>query len=253
MGRLQAAYRYGYFFNKYAGLVELGIATICAKWAYGYFTNIDSGESIASGLWYVAGGIIFFKMANRNLRNRINIHEDKKYIKNNISSVPLEFITEVRIEDTENLEHIIRKSQKGESREWGTLLKAHAEKDIGIVTEILDYESAERSGLILAKRFNSMDMDKDKLPEYNGSHHNHPTRFSKYTAPFHYSIVLNYRAINKVNSINLLTFRNGDDVEVIAYNKNYTYIPKDKNNKSILIKANHKKILEYLRLNNKNR
>ena len=158
----------------------------------------------------------------------------------------LELVDKVMIEDTKGLENIIKRSEQGEFKEWGTGLKAHVYKNTCIITEILDSKIAEKNKIVKKRTWNGTLFDNNKLNEYDGTIHFHPNHFTKYLAAIDYNIGIEDRGTAKINSINLITFNTSNGIEVIAHNKKYMYIPKNRNDKSILIKADHNQILEYL-------
>jgi len=204
-------------------------------------------KPITDGILYGICGFAVIGDLLVKLGHKIQIYGDKRKISENNQSHPLEFIDEVVIEDTKGLEHIINRSQQGAFKEWGTGLKAHVYKNKCLITEILDSEIAEKNKIVKKRTWNGLLFDYNKLLGYDGTLHFHPNHLTKYLAAIDYNIGIEDRGTAKINSINLITFNTSHGTEIIAHNKNFMYIPKNRNDKSNLIKADHNQILEYLK------
>ena len=83
---------------------------------------------------------------------------------------------------------------------------------------------------------------------YNGHIHYHPSTFGKRNGGLNFYVSLGDRFGSDINYINMLCFNAAYGPEIIAFNHVYTVIPKDKNDRSVLVKADSEMILNYLGL-----
>jgi len=169
-------------------------------------------------------------------------------IKTNKSKYPFEHSKKVIIDDSDGLEMLLDKTARKEDLEWGTLLNAYDDKDNAVIYKISDSEILKNfkiSGKKLVKKDffweQTITLSGQKLANlgYNGLHHYHP--FNEY-GNFAINLVDRF---SPRNWINLLTFNMPEGPEIIGYNNQFVYIPKDKNKKELLL-ASPKKIMEYL-------
>lgn len=163
------------------------------------------------------------------------------------STHPFEFVEKVCISDDKSLEYLLNKTGEGGFREWGSLLKNDVVNDRAVVSEILCYEDAQKQGLVKGKGFGTLDFDDKKMIEsgFNGYHHYHPTLISKCFGAHNFSLSHHDIFAGKNNAINLLTFNLPEGPEVIAYNRQFVYIPTD-SYKRELVKATPKDVMKYL-------
>jgi hypothetical protein len=175
------------------------------------------------------------------------IHSKRLLIRIQPQLHPLELVDEIIIKDTEGLELILQKTRENLTTEWGTALKAYAHDNKAIITEIMNPKLAEVKGIVTNNKKDKVKIDLNKLKGYKGTQHYHPDIRTGIFSHSNYWINNYDRATSKIDSINLLTFNTSQGPEVIAHNQRYTYIPKNMNDKSVLIKANRRQILEYLK------
>jgi hypothetical protein len=126
------------------------------------------------------------------------------------------------------------------------VLKAQAHDNKAMITEILDSYTAEKMNVTKERKRSSIKINVNKIPGYNGTHHYHPAFKHEHYYPINYRINDFDRVLNRINNISIITFNTPHGADIVAFNHNFVYIPKDKNDKSILIKADKNKVLEYL-------
>jgi hypothetical protein len=159
---------------------------------------------------------------------------------------PLEYVDSVVIDDLSGLAQLLQKTAECEPKEWGTFLEAHHDDGMAIIHNLLDVKEASASFSYRSNKFIKI-ASSANLTEYNGLHHYHPPseeipRFSE--ARNFYIVPLD--RFNTANWINLLTFNLPEGPELVAFNRQFTYIPQSKNNKSVLSRATPEQIMEYL-------
>lgn len=176
------------------------------------------------------------------LSARFQLYKDRKAIQECPLQFPLECVDRVVIQDTTGLERLLN-STNNQKKEWGTLLKSHAEGKNGVIDTILDPSEAIRKGLIGQTTVCTIYFSDQKIAEggYNGAHHYHPSFFG--AASFGISFI--DRGTPK-NWLNILTFKLGDTPELIAYNKNHIYLPTDASKKS-LVRASKNDVVKYIK------
>lgn len=200
--------------------------------------------SIASGI----GALVFASKPAMNLVRTSIIYCNRLVIRTNPESYPLESVDEVVIKDTKGLEQILQKTQEKLPAEWGTVLRVYAQNTKAIITEIMNPRLAEEKGVVTNHKKDKVKIDLNKVLGYNGTQHYHPDNARVISIPISNYRINNYdRATSKIDSIHLITFNTSQGPEIIAHNQRYTYIPKSMNDKNILIKANRRKIQEYLK------
>ncbi len=164
-------------------------------------------------------------------------------IKKELDSQPGEYYfaesEKIVISHRQGLEMLLEKTAEKRWKEWGTVLNAHEEGSRAVVHNIIKPEKAEKSGIIKRKLMRVVP-DAEKIMDFDGVQHYHPWGGSG-----NYSVSRLDRNLPE-GWINLLTFNTGGRPEIIAYNIRYTYIPKDREDKSVLVKATPQQIMEYL-------
>ena len=174
------------------------------------------------------------------LSARSKICEEKRRIKSNPEQFPLECVDRITVADKPGLECLLQSTET--QKEWGTLLKSHAEGKTGVIDVILDPAESVQKGLIEHTTFCTVRVSDEKVAEgkYNGVHHYHPSCLG--AASFNISHV---DRSTPIDWLNLLTFKLDGIPELIAYNKNYVYLPQDAS-KQTLVRASPRDIMEYL-------
>ena len=170
--------------------------------------------------------------------------EGTRQIKMDKDKFPLDHVDKVVIDDISGLESLLTRTKLNrDSCEWGTVLKAYEKDGVAIVDQILEPTEAEKQKYVYDLKENSLRFDTDKIKEagFNGVHHSHNQFGGAANYPIH-----NGDRYLPANWINLLTFNTQEGPEVIAYNRLHTYIPKNKDDKTHLVKASVKDIMKYL-------
>lgn len=161
---------------------------------------------------------------------------------------PVEFVDSIVIQDIEGLERIMQQTAEERKTEWGSLLKVHSEDGKAIVTHIQDPDEAVRMDLFIRADESNLvwDYSKADINQYGGDHHFHTTSLpNKWMNAMSYSVNSSDRcSIN--NWLRLITFTLPEGPEIIGLNRQFTYIPKEKDNKTVLVRADHKEIFQYL-------
>jgi len=167
-----------------------------------------------------------------------------KEINSNKDKYPLEHVDSVRIDDNQGLEELLLITSLYQGKEWGTVLKAYEKNGTAIITDILFPREAKEKGLVGNETETSMTIDAHETQKegFNGFQHYHPTL--DYFSARNYT-VSSVDRLKIPNWINLLTFDMPDGPEIIAFNRQHTYIPTDKT-KKVLVKATPKEIYQYL-------
>lgn len=175
------------------------------------------------------------------------LYLELKNITRNRESYPLEHSDRVIIDDVGGLDVLLSKTHYGESREWGTLLKAHDDKGRAVIYEVLDIHLGKELGLIGEGTRSSMVLKTIRANEegYKGSHHYHPDVGPRWFGARNFSVSLIDR-FQPEDWINLLTFNLPEGPEIVGFNRQHIYIPTD-NSKRELVRATPRQIMEYLR------
>jgi len=169
-------------------------------------------------------------------------------IKINKSKYPIDHSKKVIIDDSNGLEMLLDRTARKEDLEWGTLSNAYDDKGRAVIYKISDPEILKNfklpgkrlaeKGFLGGQRLN-INRGEISKQGYNGFHHYHPY------GEFDNFVINDYDRFSPPNWINLLTFNLPEGPEIIGYNRQFVYIPKDKTKKELLL-ANPKKIIEYL-------
>ncbi|MFH1066048.1 MAG: hypothetical protein V1734_06080 [Nanoarchaeota archaeon] len=184
-----------------------------------------------------------------NCINGIKGIKNKKGLKKKIDKInarkdafPLQHVRDISITDKKGLEGILERTRANESREWATFHKAESENGAANVYSILDSRQAEEEGFIEKRKKHKVTNNISLAHEtgFSGNFHFHPTVSGQ-----------NY-AINPIDRIfgynqwlNFISFNMPDGPEIISYNRQFVYLPKDKT-KAELAKASQEQVLEYL-------
>ena len=239
MNKDQLNYKFNSIYNSNGDLFFLitGSLSAAAATMSFYDCNFINGAGaylLSSFTAYM--GVDYFPLRQKLGRHLSKITDENKY--------PLEYSERIVIADEEGLEKLLERTALEETLEWGTFLVSHAEGTTAIVDEILDSYEAEQKEYITRRKKCALYLNSEKgyTNGYNGLHHFHPLGNGS-----DYSVNRNDRLVMELNSLQLLTFNFHGEPEVIGYNKRYTYIPAEKNNKKELVRATPKQIMEYLR------
>lgn len=248
MNKKQIAYQIGRILNQnYDTILIIGSGYLTYK-TIESLTKTKNLSDILVNTFFAACSIFYGLRSYQLTRFKFEKHRDIKTFNKAKENYPLEYVDKVIIDDKQGLEKLLDRTSMQEKKEWGTFLKAYDDKDMAIIHHILSPEDAETSGLIVKQEKYGLHVEWDiaKHGEYNGGHHYHPSKNS-WTNARNYTINLNDRIVAPNNWLNLLTFNMPSGPEIIGFNRQYTYIPKEKSNKAELVKATPKQIREYLK------
>jgi len=150
------------------------------------------------------------------------------------------------IDDLEGLDFLLARTEKNEIREWGSVLKGGIEKTNFVITHITRKEETDMLKIFTRRTPISMNVDFKKLEDWQGTHHYHPSIFTKYLGGINFYVTYLDRFVQNANSINLLTFNTKSGPEIIGFNYLDVYIPESKANRSVLVRADKRQIYDYL-------
>jgi len=242
MNKNQLAYQAGRLLNTNWDRF-LSIPTLL--FSYNSFQGFSTGKI---GVGFFSGGCaaVFGFLALKELAERSSLYLESKEITSKPEKFPLEHAETIVIEDHEGLEKLMSDTEKGHSKEWGTVLKANHDSDRAVIYEVLDHEIAHRTGLIkpIHRELLIANIKKIKMNGHNGMHHYHPKTFADWFGGVNFAISFLDRYTPK-NWINLLTFNLPRGPEVIGYNRLHTYIPSNPG-KTELVRATPRQITKYL-------
>jgi hypothetical protein len=279
------AYRFSHFENKYEDILALAVSTPIIIELISNINYYKNTKNYAVTVMLLGGTAFFVNKAMQKLALRLLSEEkvknssmmpiwsdisndeyytnssdqfakmlrklklDRSYVKelfNTINQTPNN--STILIDDKSGLDSILEETSKNRFREWGTVLNAEFSQEKTIITNIMNHEQALREGIVQKGGIMSVGFDKEKEAEYQGRHHYHPNILTRLFSAQNYSINTIDRITSTTGIIHLLSFNNiHKEPEIIGYDKKYTYIPKNKDDKSVLIRATHKDILEYTR------
>ena len=145
--------------------------------------------------------------------------------------------------DEEGLRRLLERTSLKENQEWGTVLR----NDGNTISQILDSFEAERIGLVVGKGkgFVVHDMTLGEGLGYTGTHHYHPKE--DFDPSQNFLVHKEDRNCVDGKGIHLLTFNMPYGPEIIAYDRNKTFIPADRNNKHILLPVSEEQLREIVR------
>lgn len=193
--------------------------------------------SVALGVLYIYVGL----RPSAKIATRIKHSAGLCITGYNPKAYPLEHVDSIVMDDLKGLEHLLERTANKENLEWGTVLKAHEDKQKAAVYEIVDSYEAAKKGLIVeaTETLLAVDEKKAKRLGYNGFQHYHPMASAR-----------NFEVSNEdrtilMGFINLLSFNRASGPEIIGYNYKYVYIPADKS-KTTLVRATPEDIMKYL-------
>ncbi|MBS3107462.1 hypothetical protein J4468_00965 [Candidatus Woesearchaeota archaeon] len=156
-----------------------------------------------------------------------------------------EFAEYVQITDLFGLEGILQKTAEKSKIEWGTLLQEQSFKHYVQINNILDIGTGKKLGLI-GEGFRSTVKLFPCRGKYQGICHFHPEDIALFLGAANFAVSARDRLVFKKDSINLLSFNMTYGPEIIAYNRQFTYIPANKD-KTLLMKAGFREVITYLR------
>jgi len=241
-------YRLVKSFHNWSGSLFLGMCALSVNFGLESILEIEKISDVYHiGRAVAAGGLAFItaRCALKIGATKALLYLDKSEIAKNHEKYNLENVSEIVIDDMEGLEILLEKTNEKKIFEWGTFLKSYDDKGKAVVSEILDFEEAKEQGLVSSSRpwriISKKNLAKEK--GYNGFHHYHPSIPGLASANYSIHCLDRY---SLMNWLNLLSFNMPDGPEIIGYNRNYTYLPKDKSKKH-LIQATNKQIIEYIK------
>lgn len=238
MNAMQLRYQWGRFMSGCGDLVYSAAAPFFAYQAVQAW-QMDNAKGVAVNAFCAA--LIGLK-GYAGLMSRISLWQDKKELDTHPGEYCFAESKRIVIRDRKGLEALLEETAKKRWREWGTVLKAHEEREDAAIDKILSREEAAATGIFKYSGLGLMVLNRNhavKL-DFDGIHHYHPR-----TGSASYSINTLDRAMPE-GFINLLTFNTSHGPEVIGYNIRYTYIPAKKDDKSVLVRATPKDIMKYL-------
>ena len=243
MNNKQFAYQLG-------GAISDKNGTMGTTLFFGLLTAVYAATGRWSQAFVVSMVTVYFAKVGVEYRNCENmLRTEQNEILSHPEKYPIEHAEEVIIFDETGLEHLLKRKRDGEKIEWGTVLKTDYKENRVRVYNILDSFEAEEMGFIKTRKRWCLEIDEKMAIEegYVGCHHYHPRPrlFPGWLNAMHYSVSGTDRFFGNVNWMNLLTFNVGGKPEIIAFNRNHTYIPLTAD-KTRLIIADHKKIMDFL-------
>jgi hypothetical protein len=243
MNRKQVAYQIGRaVYNNY-DVMFLAMAAKCGYDSVDHFMNSQIPMGIFNGAMSLFTGFLGLTgIAARGVS-----YLELKKIKTDRDQYPLEHSERVIIDDSDGLELLLSKTHDGESKEWGTLLKAHDDKGRAVVDDVLDIPLGKELGLIGegTQNFMSLEILRADGEGYKGYQHYHPDVGPRWFGARNFSVGLNDR-FKPEDWINLLTFNLPEGPEIVGFNRQHTYIPTDTSRKE-LVRATPRQIMKYLR------
>ncbi|MBM3199906.1 hypothetical protein FJZ53_03125 [Candidatus Woesearchaeota archaeon] len=248
MNKKQIAYQIGRIYNQnYDSILILSTGYFTYR-AIESFIRTKGILDIPLGIFFAASSIFCGIRACKLTSLKSEKHSDIKTFNKAKENYPLEYADKVIIDDKPGLEKILDRTSMQEKKEWGTFLKAHDDKNRAVIHHIVSPDDAETSGLVVKQEEHRLYVDWDIAENNgcNGGHHYHPSKNSWINA-MDYTINLNDRTVAPNNWLNILTFNMPSGPEIIGFNRQYTYIPKEKSNKAELVKATPKQIIKYLK------
>ena len=249
MNKFQDEYENALYHHKRGYLWELGNSQLLVAYAgFNFYlvpqTNVPympwvlvacGAAGIACSAWNLIGGI-------KGIKNKRILRKYIDKVNAKIDEFPLQHVSRISITDKKGLEEILERTRANEGREWATFHNAESENGAANIYSILDSRQAEAEGLIEKRKkkevINNVSLAYDR--GFSGHFHFHP------------GIKGGNYAINNVDRIfgcnawlNFISFNMPDGPEIIGYNRQHVYIPKDKT-KAELTRASQGQIFEYL-------
>lgn len=243
MNKKQVAFQIGRAFNNNYDVVLLAIA---AKFGYDSVENFLNSQIPMS----IFNGFASLSLASFGLKGggaRVFSYLESKEIRANRESYPLEHSERVIIDDASGLESLLSKTHDGETKEWGTFLKAHDDRGRAVIYDVLDVRLGRELGLIGKGTKSSLylEIERANTEGYKGYQHYHINVGPRWFGAINFSVGPVDRFKPK-DWINLLTFNLPECPEIVGFNREHTYIPTDKTKRQ-LVRANPRQIMEYLR------
>lgn len=253
MNKKQIAYQVGRFLSNFYDIIFFTGAGFCAYASAHFFLKVqdirdlNSIRDIAYGIMSGIAAVHFGYWSLLGLSGRYGLYSEAEGIITNKENYPFEYVNSVIFEDYEGLELLLEKTREGEREEWGTFLKAYEDEGKAYIYEILDVKEAKRSGLFTKGVSDRVYLEIHQAAEegYQGVHHYHPPDRPIWLGAMNFAVGINDR-FKMPNWINLITFNLTEGPEIIAYNRQHTYILKDKLKRELVL-ATPKQIMEYLK------
>ncbi|MDD4878163.1 MAG: hypothetical protein PHO02_03950 [Candidatus Nanoarchaeia archaeon] len=191
--------------------------------------------AVGLGLWNLISGVKSIKKKKIHAKDVKEVNAEKWVY-------PLQHVRDISITDKKGLEGILERTRANESKEWATCSKAKTLDDAADIYSILDSKQAENEGLIIKRKKHSVTTKILLADErgFNGHWHFHPSVGGHNYAINPTDIICGFNEY-----LNFITFNMPDGPEIIGYNRQYVYIPKDKT-KTELARASQEQIFEYL-------
>lgn len=238
MNARQAWYQIGRVTNGCGDLLYSASAPLFAYWAAQAW-GINTKAVVVNSIFAAVIGLKGYS----GLWDRIRLIGIKKHLESHEGEYEFAESKRIIICHKEGLEMLLEETSKKRCREWGTVLNGHEEGEDAVIDKISTEEEAKERKIIRWAGPGIMAWNLRRAMELNfdGMQHYHPRAGSK-----NYTINTLDRRMPE-DWINLLTFNTLQGPEVIGYNIRHTYIPAKKEDKSILVKATPRQIMEYLR------
>jgi hypothetical protein len=152
----------------------------------------------------------------------------------------------VYINDSGGLREILERTKMNYMREWGTVFTTTIHGNNAYINYIMNPTDAESSKIVSSRGILHVEFNPEKAVGFNGAHHYHPPIFTKYLAARNYHINTNDKSSSIPHPFELLSFKTIRGPELIAFNRKDVFIPKDRKDKSYLVKATSEDIKKYL-------
>lgn len=244
MNKEQLEYQAGRLLNGYPDVFYSPLSILLAHITLQEVSQIKNlyeySHMFVAGV-YGSLAILSGKIAFEKIVDRAKIHKDSGKL-DDVELYPFAHVKRVSFDDNEILYALLDKTSEKEHNEWGRMLNVHAIDEDAIFDELMAPEIAKESGFILNESGSYITVDDEKAAEegWYGISHYHPI-----DGAMNFAINLRDRCATK-GFMSLLTFNRSDGPEIIAYNRQHTYIPKDKEEKAELVLAGPKQIMDYL-------
>lgn len=147
--------------------------------------------------------------------------------------------------DESGLDFLLAETAKNKSKEWATLHHGEICDDSATINKILTFEDLEKDGVRTKKYIYGVRTFYNPS-NYTGHIHYHTKFLNSKFGALNYRVSLSDRFDPRLNTIDFLCFNVSGEQEIIGFNRLDTFIPKDRNDKSVLMKADKEAIIRYL-------
>ena len=149
MNKDQMMYNVGRIINPNADLVFLMGSGVNATLA---MNSLSQNGLIAgiSGTVFSALSAFFAYQSIKPIKSRMRLYKSKKGI-GNYSKYPLENVKKIIISDTYGLNKLLKRTEKSDDREWGSILRTMHTQDTVYIYQIIESETAKKLGVDMKK------------------------------------------------------------------------------------------------------